>query len=63
MTIFDAIKYPISDNPTSGEEYDSLPEHFHVIWRNRLDPYFSKYHNVNLKILRKIILEYDNDNI
>ena len=47
MTVFDVIKYPIS-NPPSREEIDNLPDHIFNKWlmyaRNAFNPTYTHQH-------------------
>ena len=63
MTIFDSIKYPISDPPTL-EELRAVPESIYRAWEvyNGWNLGMKTY-NEKIKLLRKFILEYDSDNL
>ena len=80
MTIFDTIRYPISDSPTRTQ-LEALPDEIMARWKatrafqqNRevkIDDivfFFSYYSShicaaLYIKDLRRIIAEYENDNI
>jgi len=69
MTIFDSIRYPISDIP-AAEELKALPRDLYLKWRATRPPYkphqmasiFFAYPEQGRREsirLRKLILEYD----
>ena len=70
MTIFDSIKYPLSDPPTSKELYD-LPEKIIDKWievcgsihAGRSSTRRFRDYPPAVATLRKIIAEYEDDNI
>ena len=64
MTIFDSIRYPI---PNVGDKGDSeriyrIPMHFKRIYAIHPEKEFMNLEQKR-KLLRKIILEYEDDNI
>jgi hypothetical protein len=71
MSIFDVIKYPISEPPTK-EELEALPDDLYNYWcvrefgysysRNTIHRYLSGYNPSNvimIKQLRQMIEDYD----
>ena len=70
MTIFDTLKYPVTDDMSWDDIMKTIPIHFRAKWYNqmRLQGAYSgtitesvAHHNKDL--LRRIIQEYDNDNL
>ncbi len=62
MSLFDVLKYPINDLPTA-EQIVALPGDIWIKWqtdRTRNQIYFSVD---NVKLLRKIISEYNNESV
>jgi hypothetical protein len=77
MTIFDSIKYPIS-NPPTLPELVALPDEIYKAWQDatgitlsrqmaalmfQLVPISIREHSPKTIMLRTIIAEYNNDNI
>jgi hypothetical protein len=64
MTIFDTIKYPIS-NPVTNHEFDKLPVEIHIEYWNweRLPENHNASYEVIYQKVKQLILDYDNDNI
>lgn len=71
MTIFDSIKYPISD-PASADQLNAVPHAIKRKWVNHLEYYYPSnpgtgyrtvmhtfYTKENVTLLRRVILEYD----
>lgn len=56
MTIFDSIRYPISDNPTL-DELHALPSHFREEYNRIVLSTYRLFNQADL--YRKIILEWD----
>jgi len=70
MTIFDTLKYPVTDDMSWDDIMKTIPIHFRAKWYNqmRLQGAYEihiteavAHHNKDL--LRRIIQEYDNDNL
>jgi len=62
MTIFDIIRYPISDHPTD-KELDAIPSGICEIF-NKIAEYTKTEKEQELvSLLRKVILEYEEDSV
>ncbi len=79
MSLFDVIKYPISDKPTEAE-LKALPKEIYLEWckiifttsRSPSIAVIVQYYyfgsnvtarNKDIAVLRKLILEYDNEHL
>ena len=64
MTIFDSIKYPVPDlgDKTDNKWVLNIPKHFIRMYATHPESRFMELEQ-RRNLLRRIILEYDSDNI